>query len=81
MTKVMTVSQARSNIYKLMDETAQTHEPIVITGKRNNVVMISEEDWKAIEETLHLNSVAGMADSIQESMDAPDSEFSEDIQW
>jgi len=81
MTKVMTVSQARSNIYKIMDETSQTHQPIMITGKRNNVVMISEEDWNAIEETLYLNSVTGMADSIKEAMDAPDSEFSEDIEW
>ena len=81
MTKVMTVSQARSNIYKLMDETSQTHQPIMITGKRNNVVMISEEDWNAIEETLYLNSVTGMVDSIKEAMDAPDSEFSEDIEW
>ena len=41
MTKVMTVSQARTNIYKIMDETAQTHQPIMITGKRNNVVMLN----------------------------------------
>ncbi|MDA3908548.1 MAG: type II toxin-antitoxin system Phd/YefM family antitoxin [Sulfurimonas sp.] len=81
MTKVMTVSQARTNIYKIMDETSQTHQPIMITGKRNNVVMISEEDWNAIEETLYLNSVTGMADSIKEAMNAPDSEFSEDIEW
>jgi len=81
MTKVMTVSQARTNIYKIMDETSQTHQPIMITGKRNNVVMISEEDWNAIEETLYLNSVTGMADSIKEAMDAPDSEFSENIEW
>ena len=81
MTKVMTVSQARTNIYKIMDETSQTHQPIMITGKRNNVVMISEEDWNAIEETLYLNSVTGMADSIKEAMNASDSEFSEDIEW
>ena len=81
MQKVMTVSQARANIYKIMDETSQTHQPIMITGKRNNVVMISEEDWNAIEETLYLNSITGMANSIKEAMDAPDSEFSEDIEW
>ncbi len=81
MTKVMTASQARANIYKLMDETAQTHQPIIITGKRNNVVMLSQEDWNAIAETLYLNSIPGMASSIKESMDAPDSEFSEDIEW
>ena len=81
MTKVMTVSQARTNIYKLMDETAETHQPIIITGKRNNVVMLSEEDWNAIEETLYLNTIPGMASSIKEAMDAQNSEFSEDIEW
>lgn len=81
MTKVMTVSQARSNIYKIMDETAETHQPIMITGKRNNVVMLSEEDWNAIEETLYLNAIPGMASSIKEAMEAPDSEFSEDVEW
>jgi len=81
MTKVMTVSQARTNIYKIMDETAETHQPIIITGKRNNVVMLSEEDWNAIEETLFLNSIPGMASSIKEAMDSPNSEFSEDIEW
>jgi len=81
MTKVMTVSQARTNIYKIMDETAETHQPIMITGKRNNVVMISEEDWNAIEETLYLNSIPDMASSIKDAMNAPDSEFSEDIEW
>ena len=81
MTKVMTVSQVRANIYKIMDETAATHQPIMITGKRNNVVMLSEEDWNAIEETLFLNSIPGMATSIKEAMDAPNSEFSEDIEW
>ena len=81
MTKVMTVSQARTNIYKIMDETAQTHQPIMITGKRNNVVMLSEDDWNAIEETLFLNSVPDMASSIKEAMDAPNSEFSEEVEW
>ena len=81
MTKIIPVTQARANIYSLMDETSQTHEPILITGKRNNVVMISQEDWNAIEETLYLNSIPGMTASIKEAMDAPDSEFSEDIEW
>jgi len=81
MTKVIPVSQARANIYTLIDETAQTHEPILITGKRNNAVMISQEDWDAIAETLYLNSIPKMASSIQEAMNAPDSEFSEIIEW
>jgi prevent-host-death family protein len=81
MTKVMTVSQVRADIYNVMDETAQTHEPILITGKRNNVVMLSQEDWNAIEETLYLNSIPNMVSSIQESMQSSDSEFSETIEW
>ncbi|MBU0632486.1 type II toxin-antitoxin system Phd/YefM family antitoxin [bacterium] len=81
MVKVMSASQARADIFKLMDETAQTHEPILITGKRNNVVMMSEEDYKAIEETLYLNSIPNMVSSIQETMQADDSEFSEEVQW
>ncbi len=77
----MSVSQVRADIYNVMDEAAQTHEPILITGKRNNAVMLSQEDWNAIEETLYLNTIPKMASSIQESMNAPDSEFSEDIEW
>ena len=80
MTRVMSVSQVRKDIYNVMDETAQTHEPILIIGKRNNVVMLSQEDWNVIEETLYLNSIPNMASSIQESMNADDSEFSEDIE-
>jgi prevent-host-death family protein len=81
MTKVMSVSQVRADIYNVMDETAQTHEPILITGKRNNVVMVSQEDWNAIEETLYLNNIPNMVSSIQDSMNAPDSEFSETVEW
>lgn len=77
----MTVSQVRSDIYNVMDETAQTHEPVLITGKRNNVVMLSQDDWNAIQETLYLNSIPNMVESIQESMEASDSEFSETIEW
>ncbi|QKF82790.1 type II toxin-antitoxin system Phd/YefM family antitoxin [Halarcobacter ebronensis] len=81
MTKVMPASQVRADIYNLMDETALTHEPILITGKRNNAVMLSQEDWNAIEETLYLNSIPNMAKSIQEGMAQSDDEFSEDIKW
>ena len=81
MTKVMTVSQVRADIYNIMNETAQSHEPVLITGKRNNVVMLSQEDWNAIEETLYLNAIPNMASSIQKLMNADDSEFSETIEW
>ncbi len=81
MTKIMSVSQVRADIYNVMDETAQTHEPILITGKRNNVVMVSQEDWNAIEETLYLNNIPNMVSSIQSAVEASDSEFTETVEW
>ena len=68
MTKVMTVSQVRADIYNVMDETASTHEPILITGKRTNAVMLSQEDWNAIQETLYLVSIPNMRESIIEGL-------------
>ena len=61
-------TEARSKLYALIDETTDTHQPIVITGKRGNAVLLAEDDWKAINETLHLLSVPGMRKSIQEGM-------------
>lgn len=81
MKKVISDSQIREDIYNIMDEIAQTHEPILITGKRNNVIILSQEVWNAIEETLYLNSIPNMTSSIQESMKAKDSEFSKNIEW
>ncbi|MDD3597721.1 type II toxin-antitoxin system Phd/YefM family antitoxin [Sulfuricurvum sp.] len=81
MTKVITASQARSDIYNLIDETAQSHEPIIITGKRHNAIMVSQEDWKAIEETLYLTSIPNMAQSITDAMNASENEFSESVEW
>ena len=81
MTNIMSASQVRADIYNLIDKTAQTHEPIIITGKRNNVVMISQEDWEAIQETLYLNSIPNLSKSIQDAIKADDSEFCENIEW
>ena len=61
-------TEARSKLYALIDETTDTHQPIVITGKRGNAVLLAEDDWKAINATLHLLSVPGMKESIQEGM-------------
>ena len=65
------VSEARDRLYRLVDETAESHEPIVITGKRGNAVLVSEDDWRAIQETLYLLSVPGMRESIREGMATP----------
>jgi prevent-host-death family protein len=61
---VLNATEARANLYSLIDETAKTHQPIVITGKRTNAVLISEEDWNAISETIYLLSVPEMRESI-----------------
>jgi len=79
--QVMSISQVRADIYNIVDEVAMSHIPLTITGKRNSVVMISAEDWSAIEETLYLNSIPNMATSLKESMSAPDSEFSDTVEW
>jgi antitoxin YefM len=77
----LTASQARANLYKLLDETASTHEPIQITGKRNNAVLLSEDDWRAIQETLYLLSIPKMRESIIEGLKTPVSKCSKDLEW
>jgi prevent-host-death family protein len=77
----ITASEARANLYRLIDETAASHQPLLISGKRNKAVLISEEDWTAIQETLFLLSVPGMRESIREGMDTPVDECSESMDW
>ena len=77
----ITATEARSNLYRLIDETAESHQPIVIMGKRNKAVLVSEEDWSAIQETLYLLSVPGMRESIREGMDTPVDECGEELGW
>jgi antitoxin YefM len=64
----LNASEARARLYNLIDEAAETHQPIVITGKRHNAVLLSEEDWSAINETIYLLSVPGMRESIKKGL-------------
>lgn len=68
---VLTVSEARANLYRLIDQASETHQPVLISGKRTNAVLISEDDWSAIQETLHLLAIPGMRDSIKDAMAEP----------
>jgi prevent-host-death family protein len=77
----ITATEARSKLYRLIDETAESHQPIVIAGKRNKAVLISEEDWSAIQETLYLLSVPGMRESIREGIATPTDECDEELGW
>ena len=76
-----TVTQARSHLYKLLDETAISHEPIQITGKRNNAILISEDDWRSIQETLYLLSIPGVGKSIREGLKTPIEKCSRKLSW
>ena len=75
------VTDARKNLYRLIDEVAASHEPVLISGKRANAILISEDDWRAIQETLYLLSIPGMRESIRKGLETPVDECAEDIDW
>tara|TARA_B100000959_G_scaffold173424_1_gene181544 strand:+ start:170 stop:412 length:243 start_codon:yes stop_codon:yes gene_type:complete len=77
----LTASQARAKLYKLLDETASSHYPIQITGKRSNAVLVSEDDWRAIQETLYLLSIPGMRESIRKGLKTPIEKCSKELKW
>ena len=77
----LTASEARARLYKLLDKAAQSHEPIQITGKRHNAVLIAEDDWRAIKETLYLLSIPGMRESIREGLKTPLKKCGKRLKW
>lgn len=77
----LNATDARAKLYTLIDEAAETHQPILITGKRNNAVLLSEEDWNAVNETLHLLAIPGMRESIREGMEEPLDECRKELDW
>ncbi len=81
MMTTLTASAARAKLYRLLDEAAESHEPIQITGRRSNGVLVSEEDWRAIQETLYLLSIPGMRRSIRKGLKTPLKELSRTLKW
>lgn len=77
----LTASAARAKLYKLLDQAASSHEPVQITGKRSNAVLISEEDWRAIQETLYLLSIPGMRASIRKGLKTPVKKCLTKLKW
>ncbi len=77
----LTATQVRGRLYRLLDSIAQSHEPIQITGKRHNAVLISEEDWNSVRETLYLLSIPGMRESIQKGLKTPVSKCNKTLKW
>ena len=79
--ETVTVSGARGRLYRLLDEIEESREPVLITGKRGNAVLVPESDWRAIQETLYLLSIPGMRESIRKGMATPVSKCATDLKW
>lgn len=77
----ITATEARKALYKLVDDVSHSHEPVQITSKRGNAVLVGEDDWRAVQETLHLLSVPGMRESILEGMAEPLDECADKLDW
>jgi antitoxin YefM len=77
----LTASEARANLYRLMDQAAESHQPIAITGKRCDAVLVAAEDWQAIQETLYLLSIPGMRESLKEGMAEPPDAGAKELDW
>jgi antitoxin YefM len=77
----LTANQACANLYRLIDETAASHQSIIISGKHNSAVRLSAEDWNAIQETLYLLAVPGMRESIKTSMNEPLAKSAKELKW
>ncbi|MBK9579331.1 MAG: type II toxin-antitoxin system Phd/YefM family antitoxin [Fibrobacterota bacterium] len=77
----ITATEARKNLYKLVESVSQSHVPIQITGKLNNAVLVSEEDWNSIQETLFLTSIPGMRESIKAGLEAKIEDCSTSLKW
>ncbi len=77
----LSASEARKQLYKLVDQVKETHEPVQIVGKRGSAVLLSEEDWRAIEETLYLISMPGMRESIKKGLKTPVEKCEEEPGW
>lgn len=78
---IIKATEARSKLYRLIDKVTSSHNPITITGKRGNAVLIAEEDWRAVQETLYLLSIPGMRESIREGLKTPLEECEEELDW
>jgi len=79
--RTLTVTEARKQLYGLLDNVADSHNPIQIAGKRNSAVLVSEEDWQAVQETLYLIGIPGMRKSIQKGLSLSVSECEEELDW
>ena len=77
----VSATEARKQLYKLVDQVQESHEPVQITGKRGSAVLVGEDDWRAVQETLYLVSIPGMRESIVEGMATPVDDLEDELDW
>jgi antitoxin YefM len=77
----ITATEARKALYKLLDDVSDSHEPVQITGRRGSAVLISQDDWDSVQETLYLVSIPGMRESILEGIATPTAELEGKLDW
>jgi antitoxin YefM len=81
MSTIFTTTAARANLYQLIHEVEKSHRPIIITGKHNNAVLISQSDWESIQETLYLSAIPKMRESIKDGLKSSISDCDDKIEW
>ena len=79
--KTLSVGEARAKLRGLLDEASAFHGPILITGKGSNAILIAEEDWRAVEDTLYLLSVPGLSQSVRDGIDTPVELCGNSLDW
>ena len=79
--KTITATEARKDIYNLVESVEHNHEPVHISSKRSHAILIAESDWRAIQETLYLVSIPKMRESIRKGLKTPLSECLDEIEW
>ncbi len=78
---MITVNEAQKQLHNLIDSVNQSHQPVIISGQNNNAVLLSEMDWRSMQETLYLLSIPGMRESIQEGLNTPIEDCDEELEW
>lgn len=79
--KSINATEARKQLYRLLDEVTLSSEPVQITGKRSNAVLLSEGDWLALQETVYLLSIPGMRESIRAGLATQLENCAEELDW
>jgi len=77
----VSATAARSKLYRLIDQVNEESQPLTITGQRGNAVLVGEDDWQAIQETLFLASVPGLTESIRQARAEGVEAGSQELDW